>query len=135
MELFGTRFTRDDNCDINAALNYGYSLILSRFNQEITSSGYLTQLGFKHSSSTNPYNLSSDLMEPFRVLVDEVVYEHREDTFDNKFKIVLLNILNKQVRIDNKQQYLVNAITVYVRSIFTAIENNDPQLIKFMEFE
>lgn len=135
MELFGTRFTRDDNCDINAALNYGYSLILSRFNQEITSSGYLTQLGFKHSSSTNPYNLSSDLMEPFRVLVDEVVYEHREDTFDNKFKIELLNILNKQVRIDNKQQYLVNAITVYVRSIFTAIENNDPQLIKFMEFE
>lgn len=135
MELFGTHFTRDDNCDINAALNYGYSLILSRFNQEITNSGYLTQLGFKHSSSTNPYNLSSDLMEPFRVLVDEVVYEHREDSFDNKFKLILLDLLNKQVRIDNKQQYLVNAITIYVRSVFNAIEHNDPQLIKFMEFE
>ena len=41
--LFGMDFTRGANIPINAALNYGYSLILSAFNREITASGYLTQ--------------------------------------------------------------------------------------------
>lgn len=43
--MFGKSFTRSDDIPINAALNYGYSLILSCFSREIVSSGYLTQLG------------------------------------------------------------------------------------------
>ena len=43
--LFGKDFTRNDDNPINAALNYGYSLILSTINREIVANGYLTQLG------------------------------------------------------------------------------------------
>lgn len=41
--LFGKKFNRDDEENIiNAALNYGYSLILSAVNREVSSKGYLT---------------------------------------------------------------------------------------------
>ena len=43
--LFGKSFSRNDDCPINAALNYGYSIILSLFNREIVASGYVTKLG------------------------------------------------------------------------------------------
>lgn len=48
--MFGKSFTRSDDIPINAALNYGYSIILSCFNREIVSSGYLTQLGLFHGN-------------------------------------------------------------------------------------
>lgn len=40
--LFGTGFTRSQQSPKNAALNYGYSIILSAFNREIAANGYLT---------------------------------------------------------------------------------------------
>lgn len=46
--LFGKQFTRTEENSINAALNYGYSLILSCVNREIAYNGYLTQLGLFH---------------------------------------------------------------------------------------
>lgn len=133
--LFGLDFNRRVESDINIALNYGYSLILSCVNKEITSAGYLTQLGFKHNNMYNQFNLSSDLMEPFRIFVDEVVFEHKDETFNFEFKVLLLELLSKEVRIDGKKQVLTNAIALYVKSVFSAIENNDIKLIKFPEYE
>ena len=68
--LFGKSFSRNDDVPVNAALNYGYSLILSCVNREIVCSGYLTQLGIFHDNMFNPFNLGCDLMEPFRPIVD-----------------------------------------------------------------
>lgn len=41
--LFGLDFTRTEDNLINAALNYGYSIILSSFTREIVANGYITQ--------------------------------------------------------------------------------------------
>ena len=46
--LFGLEFTRTEDCLTNAALNYGYSIILSTFTREIVANGYITQLGLFH---------------------------------------------------------------------------------------
>ena len=43
--VFGMDFSRSLDIPINAALNYGYGIILSTFNREIVSNGYITQLG------------------------------------------------------------------------------------------
>ena len=95
--LFGKGFSRDDMSSVNAALNYGYGILLSNFNKEIVADGYLTQLGIKHINEYNPFNLTCDLMEPFRVLVDEIVYNNIEKTFDKDFKLLLVDVLNKKV--------------------------------------
>ena len=55
--LFGKSFSRNDECPINAALNYGYSIVLSVFNREITANGYLTQLGLFHDNMFNQYSI------------------------------------------------------------------------------
>ena len=55
--LFGMDFTRSEENMTNAALNYGYSIILSAFNREIVAQGYLTQLGIFHDNMFNHFNL------------------------------------------------------------------------------
>lgn len=133
--LFGMNFNRDGGDAINAALNYGYTILLSQFNKAIVSNGYLTQLGIKHSNYFNHFNLSSDLMEPFRPLVDCIVKKNENSPFDSQFKLNLVDVLNQKVTIKNKQQFVSNAIDIYVKSVFEAIEKKNLDLIEFFEYE
>ena len=114
--VYGKNFSRDLKSDRNAALNYGYSLILSCFNKEITARGYATQLGIHHRNAYNTFNLASDLMEPFRFLVDEVVLHQGERVFDKDYKYVLLDILNAEIRYQHQSMFVSTAIGRYVRN-------------------
>ena len=67
--LFGEDFNRRDDTPLNAALNYGYAVLLSMVNREIVSRGYLTQCGICHRNEFNQFNLACDFMEPFRPVV------------------------------------------------------------------
>ena len=133
--LFGKSFSRSTNCSINSALNYGYMIMLSAFNREIVSSGYLTMLGIHHKNMFNQFNLSCDFIEPFRVLVDERVYLNMPEKFEKEEKMMMLDVLNNQVKIDGKIQYVNNAIKIYVNSIFEALEEKDISKIKFLDYE
>lgn len=129
--LFGKDFTRSDDTPINAALNYGYSIILSCVTREIVSSGYLTQLGLFHGNMFNQFNLSCDLMEPFRPIVDNLVKNMNPRLLETDEKHKILSLLNKEIIIDNKANTLINTIKIYCKSVFSAIEENDVSLIKF----
>ena len=133
--LFGMSFKRDDGSDLNAALNYGYTVLLSQFNRDIVAYGYLTQLGIKHRNEFNPYNLSSDLMEPFRPLIDKIVRDNIDEGFDGAMKIKLIDVLNQQVVINRSKQYVSNAIAIYVKSVFQAIKKHNLNELKFIEYE
>lgn len=133
--LFGLNFTRTEDNHINAALNYGYSIILSSFTREIVSNGYLTQLGLFHDNMFNPFNLASDLMEPFRILVDREVLRMCPDKFEHDEKMQLVNLLNQEVKIDGKEQFVNNAVKIYIRSVFDAINEDDSSLIRFYKLE
>ena len=133
--LFGMDFTRTEDCNINAALNYGYSIILSAFTREITSNGYLTQLGIFHDNMFNQFNLASDFMEPFRILVDKKVKSMSLEEFEHNEKLQLVNILNQEVQIDGRTQYVNNAIKIYCRSVLDALNEDDSSLIRFYKIE
>lgn len=133
--LFGMKFTRNGENNINAGLNYGYTILLSAFNREIVANGYLTQLGLSHSNMFNKFNLASDLMEPFRILVDDIVVNLNHDKFERKEKMMLVNLLNKEVVICNKQHYVNNAIKIYCKSIFDALEEDNVSKIRFYRNE
>lgn len=129
--LFGNEFTRSSDIPINAALNYGYSMILSVVNREISANGYLTQLGIFHSNMFNHFNLGSDLMEPFRVLVDRKVLSMQLNDFGKDEKHAMWKLLEQPVMIDNMNQSVVNALRIYTRSVFDAINDCDVSKIKF----
>ncbi len=133
--LFGMDFTRTSDTPTNAALNYGYGILLSTFNREIVANGYITQLGLFHDNMFNHFNLGSDLMEPFRTLVDKIVYNLKPEIFNHNEKMELLNFLNKEVIIDDKINYVNNAIKIYCKSVFDAINQQDVSLIKFYKDE
>lgn len=132
--LFGLAFTRTTDCPVNAALNYGYSIILSAFTREIVANGYITQLGLFHDNMFNQFNLASDLMEPFRVLIDKEVVSMNVNEFGQDEKMRLVNVLNQEIMIDGKIQYVNNAIKIYSKSIFDALNENDSALIRFYGF-
>ena len=123
-------FSRRNEHQINSALNYGYAIILSCFNREIVKMGYMTQLGIWHRNEFNAFNLSCDLMEPFRILVDKLVLNLDAD---KDMKSQMLEIFNLKVKINNKLQVLENAITIYCQSVIDALNKNDANLIKFYE--
>ena len=107
--------------------------MLSCFNREIVASGYLTQFGIWHDNEFNQFNLSSDLMEPFRTIVDEVAFSLPEG--DKEFKRKMADILNFQISIDGKTTTLDLAVRTYVRSVLNALEASDPSLIIFPSYE
>ncbi len=133
--LFGMDFTRTIDNSTNAALNYGYSIVLSAFNREITANGYLTQMGIFHDNMFNPFNMASDLMEPFRVLVDRCVVSMNLEKFEQEEKMQLVDILNDEVLIDGHRSYVNNAIKIYCKSIFDAINAEDISEIRFYSNE
>ena len=133
--LFGKGFTRSEENSINAALNYGYSLILSSVAREIVANGYITQIGIFHDNMFNQFNLASDVMEPFRPLVDEMVVNYDFEIFETEEKHMMLELLQKELLISGKREYFLNAIKIYVRSVLDAINEKDISLIKVYKDE
>lgn len=131
--LFGMDFSRTSDNPLNAALNYGYSIVLSSFTKEICANGYLTQIGIFHDNMFNPFNLASDMMEPFRVLVDRAVYDMNIQQFGTDEKMMLVDLLNSVVVIAGRTEYVSNAVKIYCKSIFDALNERDTSLIKYYE--
>lgn len=131
--LFGNTFSRDNEFNTNKFLNYGYSIILSAINREIKILGYLTELGIHHIGESNSFNLSCDLMEPIRPLVDSIVKAGMVD--DENFKKVFANILTKKVYYNNKEFFLDNAIRLYIEDMFNYLITGDEEKIRFIEYE
>ena len=133
--LFGMDFTRTAENSLNAALNYGYGILLSSFNREIVANGYITQLGLFHDNMFNQFNLGSDLMEPFRPIVDRAVKKLMPEKFEHEEKVEMLKILQYEVMIAGRNEYLTNAIKIYTKSVFDALNDEDISLIKFYQYE
>lgn len=133
--LFGKDFSRSVDNVANAALNYGYSILLSAFTREITANGYLTQLGLFHDNMFNPFNLASDLMEPFRPLVDRRVLQLQFSELQHEQKMQLVDILNMEIFVNERKEYVANAIKIYCKSVFDAISDEDVSQIRFYSHE
>jgi CRISPR-associated endonuclease Cas1 subtype II len=133
--LFGKQFTRTEDNSINASLNYGYGVILSEFNREIVSNGYITQLGLFHDNVFNQFNLGSDLMEPFRPVIDRKVVNMMPQKFEHDEKMEMLKVLQSEVYIADRKELVSNAIKIYVKSVFDALSDHDVSEIKFYRNE
>ena len=123
--LFGNEFSRNTDCQINAALNYGYAILLSTINKEIINNGYLTQLGIHHKNEFNEFNLTCDLMEPFRIVIDNFVYFNQSRKFDTKYKIDIVNILNNKFQYQGKNYTLKDIIKLFVKNTLSSINNKE----------
>ena len=128
--LFGNDFNRELDNDINASLDYGYTLLLSMFAREVVLSGCMTQFGLKHANQFNQFNLASDIMEPFRPIIDQIVYENRNHSFV-KIKRELFSIFSDTFQYNNKEMYLTNIVSDYTKKVIKALNNKGKGVPEF----
>ena len=119
--LFGPGFSRDDETPINAALNYGYALLLSSINREIVARGYLTQQGICHCNEFNQFNLSCDFMEPFRPIVDRIVFDNVQGDFTKDDKLLLVDMFNQAIPYRGGSYRVSSVISLYVKDCLDAL--------------
>ncbi|MCT6808658.1 MAG: type II CRISPR-associated endonuclease Cas1 [Staphylococcus epidermidis] len=113
--LFGRNFNRRDDNVINASLNYGYAIVRGIICRELSAQGLEPSIAIFHHNQLNPFNLSDDLIEPFRGLVDKWIIERCLNKSDID-KESILRILFSDVQINGEYQSLSNAVKLMVQS-------------------
>lgn len=129
-KLFGNGFTRDDNNDINAGLDYGYTLLMSVFAREIVKMGCMTQLGLKHSNQFNDFNFASDIMEPFRIIVDQIVYAHRHKKF-GEIRRELFEMFAIKYVYGKQEMFLTNIASDYTKRVIAMMNGESENIPVF----
>lgn len=78
--LMGRDFQRDRAAaGVNAALNYGYTVLRAGAARSIIAAGLHPSLSIHHESRGDALRLADDLMEPFRAYVDWMVWQLAEE--------------------------------------------------------
>ena len=126
--LFGYKFTREIECDVNFALNYGYTILSSLVSRIITSHGFLNQVGIFHKGSTNTINFACDIMEPFRPIIDNIVYQNKDFKFDKEYKRKLINIHFEKIMYNDKVYTLPDAIENYFLDVVKSLTNGEVKI-------
>ncbi len=85
----------------NNFLNYGYAILRAATARALSGSGLLNTLGIHHKSKYNAFALADDIMEPFRPVVDELVFEmmqnESQQELNTYIKAKLLGLLTRTV--------------------------------------
>jgi len=98
----------------NNFLNYGYAILRAATARSLSGSGLLNTLGIHHKSKYNAFALADDIMEPFRPLIDEKVFEimqqYDEQELNTKIKSELLQVLTRTVYFKEEKSPLMVAL-------------------------
>lgn len=98
----------------NNFLNYGYAILRAATARALSGSGLLNTLGIHHKSKYNAFALADDIMEPFRPLIDEKVFEimqnNDEQELNTKIKAELLQVLTRTVYFADEKSPLMVAL-------------------------
>ena len=129
--IFGSDFIRFYDDKINAALNYGYTIIASAIIRNLAVYGLNTYLGIHHNSKINNFNLAYDFLEPYRSVVDKFIYDNKDDivfplSFD--FRKKLIDLLNKEVLHKNKKYTIEYSISLLIKSYIKSFSTGEIKL-------
>lgn len=129
--LFGSDFIRFYDDNVNAALNYGYTIIASAIIRNLAVYGLNTYLEIHHSSKINNFNLAYDFLEPYRSVVDKFVYDNKDDIvlpLSFEFRKKLINLLNKEVLHQNKKYTIEYSIGLLIKSYIKSFSSGEIKL-------
>lgn len=113
--FFEQEFKRERFGDYpNNFLNYGYAILRAATARALSGSGLLNTLGIHHKSKYNAFALADDIMEPYRPIVDEKVFEimqtYSEQELNTTIKSELLQILTRTVYFKEEKSPLMVAL-------------------------
>ena len=138
--LFGTHFRRKEDNAINIHLNYAYTVVRSAVARNLVLYGWLPQLGLFHHSELNAFNLADDFIEPFRPLIDLLVWNLLEKELLSQnlsplSKQQLIKILHHQLFFNQEKVSVLTAIDKSVASLQIALTQKNAALLQLPEID
>lgn len=105
----------------NIFLNYGYSLLRAIVARAVCASGLHPVLGIHHHNRYDNYCLASDLMEPFRPLVDRVVCALVKDRLNDRLtredRQALVNTFAGRIMVEGKRTTFFQGVSRLTASL------------------
>ena len=132
--LIDSDFLRDRFGDgPNPFFNFGYGVLLSIIARALVDTGLLLVLGIFHRNKYNHYCLASDIMEPYRPIVDLLVMKwlqlHPEkQNLDKESKAFLLQIATQDVTIEKLVRPLMVGVKMTASSLLKCYTGEKRQI-------
>ncbi len=128
--IFGNDFKRRKDDFYNSALNYGYAIVRGMISRSLVMYGFEPSIGIFHHNQLNAFNLSDDIIECFRPLVDLYIISNIEpqDDLDSKSKRQIYNLINTLMLIDGKSYNIASTIDNVVKSLATSFESKENKI-------
>ena len=122
--LFGEDFRRGQDNGINAALNYGYAILRGLTARSLAVYGFLSCFGLYHRSELNPFNLTDDMMEPLRPVVDLYVAKNvsPDQIMTSQLKRELFTLLGVSILSGGQRYAISGAVERSVQSLVRGLQ-------------
>lgn len=132
--IFGNQFKRvREGNQPNSMLNYGYAILRSAVARALIGSGLYPAFGIFHRNRYNAFPLADDIMEPYRVYVDEIVYriymDGAVDELNIEVKKELMRVLFADVKIGKIYRPLEIALSMTSASLLRVYKGDEKKLI------
>ena len=131
--LFDPDFKRDRYGPApNGLLNYGYAILRAAVARALLGSGLLPAIGIFHHNKYNAFPLADDVMEPYRVYVDEAVYDlatKGTTELNTDAKMSLLKVLDCDVAVGKVTRPLQIALTSTTASLVKFYAHESKKLV------
>ncbi|MBB6252905.1 type II CRISPR-associated endonuclease Cas1 [Nitrospirillum iridis] len=135
-----TDFRREDDEDRrNKLLNYGYAVARAAIARALVAAGLIPAFGLHHASIGNAFNLADDLIEPFRPLVDRLVFNHQGDRAGDAAPLgvddrrAMTGVLLETAGVGGDSLTLLAATDRAVWSLLRAMESGSAALLELPE--
>lgn len=112
--------------DQNQHLDYGYAVLRAAVARALCAAGLHPSIGLRHRNRYDTFCLASDVMEPFRPLIDRRVAEWIQDhdpteRLDSTAKHWLLGVLTARYLVDGEQRSLFDILSRTANSLARSI--------------
>lgn len=119
--------------DANRFLNYGYAVLNAACARALCASGLHPSLGIHHHNKYNNFCLASDIMEPFRPLVDSAVINIVKQYGSNaemsrEIRSSLISATTGRVSLDTESVPLFFALTRFCGSLVNCLSGKTKML-------
>lgn len=129
--LMGADFRRDrKDGDVNAFLNYGYTVLRAATARAVCGTGLHPALGLHHKSRINAFALVDDLMEPFCPAVDSIAHEivSESNTLGPEEKRRLASVLQEDMLAENGASPVINCLSRIAQSLCASLKGGSTAL-------
>lgn len=132
--VYQTKIIRSSKTDeqVNAALNYGYTVLRSLICRSLYAHGFDISIGIHHISRLDKECLADDLIEPFRTLVDQIVFDYFKKDPKNSFselKPIFWNLSNQECFENQSKSSVKNLIDNFIVTFQKEILIQNPNLL------